>query len=310
MVKACVINLDRSPDRRDHMVRQLSKTQLSYRFIRATDWRETDLDDPKLLDPEWMAEQTGQGMRPGSVGAALSHLDAYRKILADGADYGLVMEDDITLPADLAELVDAVQPHMTGAEVVLLNFHSILLGDRAPYQLVRGGSVLNVDLGPCQVSTAGSVDLPSSRSLVQIAESCFPSSGGCCLITRKACERRLQTGLPIRDYADEWPIFYWNGVIDRVRCVTPMPVINSPAFRTTIDHYRSGSVQARIREFVARARIPILYQALALRRTKTFRRLGWDGRFEFVDDVSATSPTTVYRRTEQRPMAFGKASVL
>jgi len=299
MIKAYVINLTRSRDRRAHMERQLKKTQISYEFVKATDYREVDLGDTQLLDPEWMAEQTDQGMRPGTVGAALSHLDVYRKILADGAEHALVMEDDITLPADLAELASAVQPHMTGAEVVLLNFHSILLLDGGPDQLVRGGSLLNVDLGPCQVSRAGSVELPSSRLLVRIAESCFPSSGGCYLITREACERRLQTGLPVRDYPDEWAIFYSNGIIERVRCITPMPVMNSPAFRTTIDQYRPGGVQARAREFVARARIPVLYQALALRRNKTFRRLGWDGRFEFVDDVSATSPVPVYWRTDQ-----------
>jgi len=283
-MKSYVINLARSSDRRDHMVRQLSKTQLSYEFVRATDWRETDLDDTTLFDPKWVAEQQARGMRPGHAAAALSHLEVCRRILADGLEYAIVLEDDVVLPGSLAGLVDAVQPHLEGAEVVLLFFSSALP---------------DFTMGPCSVMRTGSVQLSPSRLLVQITDRCLPMGGGCYLITREACERRVQAGLPIRAYPDYWPSFYQDGTIDRLRCVTPMPVRLSPDFRTTIDQYHPNSVQARIRELVARTRIPVVHQALALRRRRTFRRLGWAGRVEFVDDLPGTSRSSLYCRSPQ-----------
>ena len=307
LMKAYVISLARSADRRAHMVRQLSKAQLSYEFIRATDWREADLGDTQLFEPRWMAEETRGGMSPGSAAAALSHLDACRRILADGPPCALVMEDDIVLPAGIGELADAIEPHLTGAEVVLLNFHSVLLTSDSPDRMFWNGKVLNTGNGPCQVIREGSVQLPHSRLLAQIVEPCLPSSGACYLITREACERRVRTGLPVRGFPDSWSMFYWDGIIDRVRCVTPMPVPNSPDFRTTIDRYQPNSIQARMREFVARSKTPIVYQALALRRKRTFRRLGWAGVVNFVDDVPGSPPATVYWRNPQRPVDLTKA---
>jgi len=283
-MKTYIINLARSSDRRDHMVRQLAKTRVRYEFVRATDWRETDLDDTRLFDSEWLAREQARGMRPGHAAAALSHLEVCRRILADGGEYAMVLEDDITLPADLAELAGAVHPHMATAEVVLLFFSSL----RPDFTS-----------GPCTVMRTGSIQLPSSRSLLQIADGCLPMGGGCYLITREACQRRVDAGLPIRAYPDDWSAFYRDGVIDRLRCVTPMQVRLSPDFRTTIDQYEPGSVQGRIRELVARTRTPILHQALALRRLRTFRRLGWAGLAEFVDDVPGTPLPSVYCRSPQ-----------
>jgi len=301
-MKAYVINLARSADRRAHMTRQLSRTQLSYEFIRATDWREADLGDTQLFEPTWMAEETRGGMSPGSAAAAMSHLDACRRILADGVPCALVMEDDIVLPRAIGELVDAIEPHMTGAEVVLLNFHSVLLtSESSPDRIFWNGKFLNMRNGPCQVIREGSVQLPQARLLTQIVEPCLPSSGACYLITREACERRVRTGLPVRGFPDSWSMLYWDGIIDRVRCVTPMPVPNSPDFRTTIDRYQPSSIQARIREYVARSKTPIVYQALALRRKRTFRRLGWVGVVDFVGDAPGSPPAAVYWRNPRRP---------
>jgi len=78
-----------------------------------------------------------------------------------------------------------------------------------------------------------------------------------------------------------------------------MQVRLSPDFRTTIDQYEPGSVQGRIRELVARTRTPILHQVLAFRRLRTFRRLGWAGLVEFVDDLPGTPLPSVYCRSPQ-----------
>jgi GR25 family glycosyltransferase involved in LPS biosynthesis len=242
------------------MLAQLRKTQVHYEIMDAIDGRDLDLGDTRLFVPTIVGTPA---LRPGAAGAALSHLEAYRRVFDAGLEVAMVLEDDVMLPADLDALSDAIAHHMTGAEVVLLNFHSS---------------------GPFRITKAGSVSLPSSRLLVQVVDVEQATSGGCYLITREACARLVSTALPVRVHPDDWAFFYKQGAIDRLRCVAPMPVVNSVIFRTTIDHYRPGSLQARVRETVASAKVPILYQALALRRRRNFRHCGWAGQTEFVDE--------------------------
>ena len=75
---------------------------------------------------------------------------------------------------------------MSGAEVVLLNFHS--------YR-------------PCRLTRAGAVQLPSSRLLAQLLHEGGAGSTGCYLITREACARMVKTFLPARTVADDWALF-------------------------------------------------------------------------------------------------------
>lgn len=114
---AYVINLARSPDRRAHIIAELERTQLSYEFIDAIDGRTLDLDDTALIDPVLIARYS---FPAGTAGCSLSHVSTHKKILEDGFDRALILEDDIALPADLNELADELASHMTGAEVALL----------------------------------------------------------------------------------------------------------------------------------------------------------------------------------------------
>ncbi len=64
---------------------------------------------------------------PGTA-CVLSHFHTYQKILEDGRDRALVLEDDVVLPTDLGDLVDEVAHHLTGAEVALLDYTAFRRG--------------------------------------------------------------------------------------------------------------------------------------------------------------------------------------
>jgi glycosyl transferase family 25 len=263
-----VINLARSPDRRRHIVAELQKTGSRYEIVEAVDGRDLDLNDTSLVDPGVVGNnmlRSGAGVA-GVVGCALSHLRVYRKMMADGFDRALVLEDDVSLPADLVDLADSIGKNMTGAEIVLLNFHSPVA---------------------CRVTREGSVALPSSRVLVRPVDIRELTSSGAYVITAEAAARMEQATLPVKAHPDDWEIFRREGALDGVRCVAPMPVANVADFRSTIDHYEPGSLQARLREWVATVRVPVLYQALARRRQVTFRREGWFPDIEFVSETPA-----------------------
>src|SRR4051794_10999523 len=116
-----VINLSRSPERREHITSELRKTGLGYDIVPGVDGRELDLDDVDRIAPALFDRSSYPA---GMAGCALSHLRVYERILADGVDAAVVLEDDVTLPADLGSLAEAVAGHMAGAELALLNYDS------------------------------------------------------------------------------------------------------------------------------------------------------------------------------------------
>ena len=86
----------------------------------------------------------------------------------------------------------------------------------------------------CKMSLEGSIRLPSSRLLALPIDIRQPQSAGAYIITREACERMIKCVLPARVHADDWWYFYGEGVLDRVRCVVPLPVLKSPKLTSTV----------------------------------------------------------------------------
>ena len=67
-MRAYVINLARSRDRRAHITAELKKTDVDYEIITAVDGRDLDLSDTIIVDPSLPALTQ---FLPGTVGAAL-----------------------------------------------------------------------------------------------------------------------------------------------------------------------------------------------------------------------------------------------
>lgn len=254
---AYVINLARSPERRAHITAELEKAGVGYEIVTGVDGRELDLHDQAVIGPSLL---TRSSFPAGMAGCALSHLRVYRKILAAGLERALVLEDDVTLPAGLRSLAAAVGAHLTGAEVALLNYDS---------------------RETCRMSREGAVALPGSRQLVLPIDVRQPGSSAAYVITREACRRMDELMLPVRASPDDWWFFYREGILDRVRCVAPLPVTKSPAFESTIGLYSLGNgLKNRLIAPLVRRRIPGLQQALSRRRERIYRQ--WT-RSELVD---------------------------
>ena len=101
------------------MIAELGRTGMSYEFVEAVDGDDLDLYDPKVIHPSVLGTAW---VRLGWV--TYSHLRVYEKILADGVEYALVLEDDVRLTGDLSGQVESIVPYLTGAEVALLNYDS------------------------------------------------------------------------------------------------------------------------------------------------------------------------------------------
>ena len=245
---AYIINLARSADRRAHIVAQLERIGIDYELVTAVDGQELDLHDTSTIDPSFLDVEYSAG----AAGCALSHLNVYSKIMADGHDKALVLEDDVIVPADLGNLAESVAGHLTGAEIALLNFDNP---------------------EPVQISSEGAVRLPAERTLALPLDISQPRSSAAYVVTREACERLVKTILPVRVLADAWWHFYREGALDRVRCVAPLPVRKNTKYTSTIGFYSLGDgLRARLVEPLVRGGIPVLSQALAYRRERIYRQ--------------------------------------
>jgi len=256
-MKAHVINLARSPERRAHMLRELRKVGIEYEFVEGVDGRDVDLSDTSLVSPTW------QGRSPflvGAVGCALSHQKVWGKVLQDGAERALILEDDVILPADMNALVEAVAMRTEGAEAVLLHY----FGGSRPEQ---------------RLQLRGSSQLSPSRVLALPTDIGRLGGTGAYILTRDACQRMAKIMLPIRFPADDWAFFCNEGAIDRLHCVAPMPVRINTGFRSTIGHYGTSTFQTRLREAVIK--VPLVSHALTIRRQRIIGRMT---HVELVDD--------------------------
>jgi glycosyl transferase, family 25 len=247
-VQAYVINLVRSADRRSRITAELKNTGIDYEIVTAVDGRDLDLNDIAKIDPAFLKIE----YPAGAAGCALSHLKVYAKIIADGLDKALVLEDDVILPADLMNLAAAVAEHLTAAEIALLNFDSP---------------------EPVRISSEGAIRLLPARLLALPIDISQVRSAAAYVITREACERMVKSALPIQVLADAWWHFYREGALDRVRCVAPLPVRKNTKFVSTIGFYSlGGGLSARLAEPLVRREIPLLSQALSYRRERIYRQ--------------------------------------
>jgi glycosyl transferase, family 25 len=263
---AYVINLARSPERRVHVAAELQRAGIAYEFVDGVEGTDLDLADPGVIDPSMLDTSW---FLPGIAGCAFSHLRVYEKILADNLDWALVLEDDVTLPNDLARLAEAAAGYMKGAEVVLLNFVS--------------------PSGLCKMSRHGSIRLPSARQLVLPLNVKEPlGSSAAYIITRDACKRMVVSIVPFRAHPDDWGHFFNIGALDRVRCVMPMTVHQHSSFASTIAYHDQNGLKARVLAVVQRYNISFLNQLIAYRRRRFVRKLS---RFEIVNEPFVAKPS-------------------
>ena len=262
---AYVINLDRSPDRRAHMISELKKAGLDYEFVPACDGRDLDLNDPSVITPEMFAKSP---FPANHAATSLSHLRCYERMIAQGRDVALVLEDDMVLPADMSELTDAVAAHLTGSEVALLSFTSS---------------------EPMKMARESAVQLPHDRTLAFPIDLWKICSGGAYLITREASERMAKSLVPVRACPDEWGYFYHEGLLDRVRCVLPSTVYGANQFHSMQGSYTLGDgLKSRLLWPLVKLKLPVVQQVLVYRRKRIGDR---HRRHEMVDASYKEKPS-------------------
>jgi glycosyl transferase family 25 len=97
-----LINLDRSVERLTQATSQLETQNVPFTRVQAFDGSGIDTDNTAPYAPSRSLQYFGRTMQGGEIGCFLSHVDCARRFLASGANYSLVLEDDIQLTAEFA----------------------------------------------------------------------------------------------------------------------------------------------------------------------------------------------------------------
>lgn len=124
-MKTYVINLERSPERKSYMERQLEKIPfLSVEFITAVDGKAMSAEErQKRFDSESFEKRYAKEVRPGEIGCTLSHQKCYRHFLESGEKCVLIVEDDIIISFEMKEVISRIDSLMESKEprIILLS---------------------------------------------------------------------------------------------------------------------------------------------------------------------------------------------
>ena len=109
-IKAYIINLERSIERRSYMENQLIRFPfLQYEFISAVDGRVLSRSErSNKFDEEKFKYVYRRAVQPGEIGCTLSHQKCYRYLEEKNDNYALILEDDAILKDNIEGILEEI----------------------------------------------------------------------------------------------------------------------------------------------------------------------------------------------------------
>ena len=159
---AWVINLDRAPERLLRIRAQLDAIGLPWTRLAAVDARALTPAQRAALDEPAYRRKHGMTPVAGELGCYLSHVQVMAEFLASGADYALVLEDDVQLRSSLVPVLQGLLREATRWDVVKLS--AVHSGTPMPYLEVAPGHRLAVMLSRCTGSSAYLLNRQAAQS--------------------------------------------------------------------------------------------------------------------------------------------------
>lgn len=247
-------------ERRRHIASQLRAVGVPYHYVAAIDGTDLTLDQRSEVDAHFLSA------KPWLVGCALSHRKAYRAVLASGADYALIIEDDAVLPSSLPAVLHALhRVDLTLQDVVLLYWRAS--------QCVA-------------FKEEGAISLADRWGIYTAASAVPLYSAVAYVVGRGFCEAMETCCTQTNCAADSWATFLDAGAVGKLYCVVPrlcgvrtdMKSVIGQQKGTAVRPYRHAlrSVTlGRLAMYVTHARTPLLYPLLRARRNKIEGRAAW-----------------------------------
>lgn len=197
-----VLNLARSPARRDSMAAQLGRLGLAHHFVDAVDGRGRAVDSFPDYDQTTRIRRFAHDLLPTEIAICLSHLKAMAEARAMGFAQAAIFEDDVRVEDDLPAVLDAIGRLGPGHDMIRLS--GVRPRRMARPRPLTGARILARPLGPTSGAQAYVVD---AAGMAKIEACVLP------VIQQYdvAIDRYWETGLRIFA-VQPWPVDFARGV--------------------------------------------------------------------------------------------------
>ncbi len=246
-MKIYVVNLKDSAGRRKIMESQLKRLNLDYEIFDAVNGRDLTMTEiEKYYDMEYFRNKPDY-YSWGMAGCTLSHYFLYQKIVADGVQKALILEDDMIINDDLSIILPTLEDKLKPDEVIMLFYQS---------------------KSPIHVSISENINEKQRYKLYQVNKlKGLGSTAGYILGIETA--KKLSTGLfPISNVPDDWEKFYQRNFLNGIRIVYPFILDNSYAATTINSSFEKVNLKGRLLHLIDEHKIFPIYHLLARRRKK------------------------------------------
>jgi len=191
-MKIYVLSLPSDTARREPLERQLQSLGLDYEIFDAVDGRQGLAEEyHDRVDFDGARRTLGRGLGSGEAACAISHALIYEKILREGNEWTLVLEDDVAVDANLVQIL--ANKTYQQCDLLLLNHRFSYVWPFSKTKLFD--------------------DFHSYRLLLP----CWMTAGY--VISRRGAEYLLRHTRPIRSTAD------WPGDITEISARVCVPVL-------------------------------------------------------------------------------------
>lgn len=233
------------------MIRQMNKLGLQYEVFDAV--KGSLLSEEELsvkVDMNEVAKYP-HWLTRNMLGASLSHMGVYEKIVNSDEDWHLVLEDDVVLNNDVLPLLNHIKENE-----YIYHDHLVLL-----YAVSLEG---RIELDGTPITTAGTY---------HIHKGVFKKigGGGAYVLHKHTAKRLTEKNRIIKVAPDTWHFFLSQGVFSQINCVCPFAA-RPGLFESTIGYVDPRSLRYKIKHFIEKYRIPGLYHLLRQSRKKIWKK--------------------------------------
>ena len=169
-----VINLDRAPERLARISAQLHRLELPFTRLAAVDARALTPEQRAALDEPAYRRKHGMTPVAGELGCYLSHVQVMREFLAGGAEFALVLEDDVLLHDTLPAVLQGLLRHAGRWDVAKLS--AVHSGTPVRVHELAPGHFLAVMLSRCTGSSAYLMNRRAAQAYLRSEGGLLPMS--------------------------------------------------------------------------------------------------------------------------------------
>lgn len=167
--------------------------------------------------------QYSPNFNSGQIGCALSHIDAYRKLIESDDSCSFIVEDDVILPLQIDDLLDEIEDVIQEDEIFFL---------------------YNRNISRCEYSSVNSINLKNGKFYRPMSTKDIRTAAAY-VVGKEAAKRLSNLNQNVVSVADNWNMFYENGAFSNSFVLVPN-AIKMAQFPSTIGYSQNDSLLVRI----------------------------------------------------------------